>query len=87
MKTIYIISSASVCDGKIQVNETLSSETYEDAIIKAQDSIAYDFGYDSWDDYLSHMDPAIEEKNGVYTIHDGNCEHEESYRIERFVIQ
>ena len=84
MTKIYVISSASVIDGQLEVHSILTSGTYTEAIEKAQDSIAQDFGYDSWNDYLSHMDPKLTEKHGTYTIYDNNCGHEESYHIEAF---
>ena len=86
MKTLFVISSASKLDGMLECHEILIRETYEDAIVSAQDSIANDFGYNSWEDYLSHRDPEITERNGVYTIHDDNCGHEEYYRIEKSTI-
>ena len=86
MSCMYIISSSSVVDGKLQCNGILTAETYEDAIIKTQNSIADDFGYDSWEEYLAHMDPEITEKHGVYTIYDDNCGHEECYKIEKLVV-
>ena len=63
----------------------MEADTREEAIEKAQDNIAEDFGYSSWRDYLSHMDPKITEKEKIsysYTIYDCNAGHEEMYRIE-----
>ncbi len=86
MKTIFVVSSASICDGVFECHGIFVRGSYEEAILTAQNSIVDDFGYESWDDYLSHMDPEIIEKNGVYTIHDNNCGHEEYYRIEKVVL-
>ena len=83
MNSVYIISSASEIEGKLQCNGILIRENYEDAIITVQNSIAADFGYFDWDDYLSKRDPEITEVNGVYTIYDDNCGHEECYKIEK----
>ena len=84
MDAVYIISSASVIDGKLQCNGILVRETYEEAIITVRNSIAEDFGYSDWNDYLSNMDPEITENNGIYTIYDDNCGHEECYKIEKY---
>ncbi len=84
MDAVYIISSASVIEGKLQCNGILIRETYAGAIITAQNSIAEDFGYYSWNEYLSKRDPEITEKNGIYTIYDDNCGHEECYKIEKY---
>lgn len=84
MDKCYIVTSASVIDGGLRCNGFFARETYEEAIMVAQDSIAADFGYDSWNEYLTRRDPEITEKNGVYTIYDDNCGHEESYKIEAF---
>ena len=86
MNAVYIISSASVIKGKLTCNRILIRETYEDAIITAQDSIAEDFGYYDWNDYLSKRDPEITEKNGTYAIYDNNCGHEECYKINIYHI-
>ncbi len=86
MNTVYIISSASVIDGKLQCNGIFVKETYEDAVIVVQNSIADDFGYLDWDDYLSKRDPEITEENEEYTIYDENCGHEECYKIEKMVL-
>ena len=53
MNGVYIISSASEIDGKLQCNGILIRENREDAIITAQNSIAEDFGYYDWNEYLS----------------------------------
>lgn len=87
MNIVYIISSASVIDGKLECKGILTRDNYEDAIITVQDSIAYDFGYSDWNEYLSKCDPEITEKNGIYTIHDDNRGHEESYIIEKCTYQ
>ena len=87
MSVVYIISSASVIEGKLQCNGILIRETYEDAIITAQNSIAEDFGYYDWSEYLSKREPEITEQNGIYTIYDDNCGHEECYRIEKCTSQ
>lgn len=87
MNIVYIISSASVIDGKLECNGILIRDNYEDAIITVQDSITEDFGYNNWNEYLSKRDPEITEENGIYTIHDDNCGHEESYRIEKYTYQ
>ena len=84
MNAVYIISSASVIKGKLTCNRILIRETYEDAIITAQDSIAEDFGYYDWNDYLSKRDPEITEENGIYTISDNDRDHKEYYKIERY---
>ena len=60
--------------------------TYEEAVIAVQNSIAEDFGYYDWNDYLSKRDPEITEENGTYTIYDDNCGHEECYKIEKRAI-
>ena len=88
MRSIYVISHASKIDGELQCEGALIRDTYEDAIIAAQNSIAEVFGYTDWNDYLSINDPEITEENGVYTIYDDDgCGHEEYYRIERCVIE
>lgn len=87
MNIVYIISSASVIDGKLECNGILIRDNYEDAIITAQNSIVEDFGYNNWNEYLSKRDPEITEENGIYTIYDDNCGHEESYRIEKYTYQ
>ncbi len=82
----YVISNASVIDKKLEVHPVITSLSKKDAIIKAQDSIAEDFGYSSWDEYLMHMDPRITEKESLsyqYSIYDCNCGHEEMYLIEK----
>ena len=40
----YIISSASVIDGTLEVHSVMEADTREEAIEKAQDNIAEDFG-------------------------------------------
>lgn len=62
MNSVYIISNASEIDGKLQCNGILIRESYEDAIVTVQNSIAEDFGYYDWNDYLSKRDPEITEK-------------------------
>lgn len=82
----FIISSASVLEGKLEVHPVFTANSREDAITKAQDNIAQDFGYDSWEEYLAKMDPAITEDeihDYRYTIYDCNCGHEEMYSIEQ----
>ena len=79
---MWIITSASVIDEKLQCNQTMAEDVYENAIEKAQDNIAEDFGYGSWKEYLSERDPEIKEESGVYSIYDDNCGHEECYCIE-----
>ncbi len=82
----FIISNASVIDGKLEVHPFMKADSKENAIVKAQDNIAEDFGYSSWEEYLSKMDPEIKERDGIsylYTIYDCNCGHEEMYRIEK----
>lgn len=86
MKEIFIISSASEIEGMLECHGVLLRESYEDAIITAQDSIAYDFGYPDWESYLSKRDPKIIEENGIYSIYDDNCGHEECYRIEKIIV-
>ncbi len=81
----YIISNASVIDGKLEVHPVIKADSREDAIEKAQENIAEDFGYSSWEEYLSKMDPEIKEKDGIsylHSIYGCNCGHEEMYRIE-----
>ena len=83
----YIISSASIIDGKLEVHSVYKSEAKEEAIEWAQNNIAEDFGYESWTEYLNHMDPQIKEvDSGVrhyqYSIYDGCCGHEEMYLVE-----
>ncbi len=81
----YVISSASVIDGKLEMHSVMYADSREEAIEKAQDNIAEDYGYASWNDYLSHMDPEITEKERIsyrYTIYDCNCGHEEMYLVE-----
>ena len=85
MNIIYIISNASVIDGKLEHNKILVRDNYEDAIIIVQNSIACDFGYEDWNEYLSKCSPEITEKYGVYTIYNDNCGHKESYKIEKYV--
>ena len=87
MDGVYIISSASEIEAKLQCNGILIRETYEDAIITAQNSIAADFGYYDWNEYLSKRDPEITEKNGIYTIYDDNCGHEECYKVEKYAYR
>ena len=88
MRSIYVISRASKIDGEFQCEGVLIRDTYEDAIIAAQNSISDNFDYVDWNDYLSINDPEITEENGVYTIYDDDCcGHEEYYRIERCVIE
>ena len=84
MNIVYIISSASVIDGKLECNGILIRDNYEDAIITVQNSIAEDFGYSDWNEYLSKHDPEITEENGIYTIYDDYCGHEECYKIEKY---
>lgn len=87
MKEIYVISSASEIEGKLECHGVLLRDSYKDAIITAQNSIAEDFGYPDWKSYLSERDPEIIEKNGVYSIYDDNCDgHEECYRIEKITV-
>lgn len=88
MRSIYVISRASKINGEFQCEGVLIRDTYEDAIIAAQNSIAEDFDYVDWNDYLSINDPGITEEDGIYTIYDDNgLGHEEYYRIERCVIE
>jgi len=82
----YIISNASVIDGKLEVHSVMKADSKEDAIEKAQDNIAEDFGYSSWKEYLSKEDPEVKEKDGIsylYSIYGSNGGHEEMYRIEK----
>ncbi len=83
----YIVSSASVIDGKLEVHSVYKSEDKEKAIEWAQDNIAEDFGYESWTEYLNHMDPKIEEADSnirhyQYSIYDNGGGHEEMYLVE-----
>ena len=88
MLEIYIVSNASVVKSKLRCKGVLVRKTYQDAIITAQDSIAADFGYCDWNDYLAKRDPVIEEENGVYSIYDNdsNSNHKECYKIEKVVL-
>ncbi len=86
MKEIFVVSSASEIEGKLECHGVLLRDSYKDAIITAQDSIADDFGYCDWESYLSKRDPEIIEENGIYSIYDENCGHEESYRIEKITV-
>ena len=79
---MVIISNATEMDGKLTCNAVMLVDEYEKAIEKAQDNIAEDFGYDSWEEYLDKMDPEITEEFGRYMIRDENCGHEECYLIE-----
>ena len=85
MNGVYIISSASEIKGKLKCNGILIRETYKEAIITVQNSIAEDFGYYDWNEYLLKRDPEITEKNGIYTIYDDNGGHEECYKVEKYV--
>ena len=87
MNAIYIISGASEIEGKLRCNGILIKKTYEDAIITVQNFIAYDFGYYDRNVYLSERDPEITEENGIYTIYDDNCGHEECYKVEKYVYR
>lgn len=81
----YIISSASVIDGQLELHSVMHASSRKDAIEKAQDELAEDFGYASWNEYLEHMDPKVTEKDGIsyrYSLYDSNCGHEEMYMIE-----
>lgn len=83
----YIVSSASVIDGKLEVHSVYKSEDKEKAIEWAQNNIAEDFGYESWTEYLSHMDPKIQEigsdiRHYQYSIYDDCGSHEEMYLVE-----
>ena len=80
---MYIISNASECDGELKCHDILIRQTYEDAIITIQNSIAADYGYSTWNEYLAENDPAINEQNGVYTLYDNYGNHQEYYRIDR----
>lgn len=87
MKNIYAISNATVIDGILDSNRMIIMETYEDAIAVAQNSIAEDFGFDDWDEYLSENDPEITEEDGMYVIHDSCCcGHEECYMIIEYEL-
>ncbi len=79
---MYIISSSSVRDGELEVHPVMIEDTKEEAIEKAQDTIAEVFGYCSWEEYLNHMDPAISEKSGKYSIYDCSCGHMEMCLVE-----
>ena len=85
---VYIISNASLVNFELGCR-TIWADTYQKAITLVQDSIAQDFGFTSWEEYLSFQDPAITEEHEeyeVYTIFDSNSEgHQEYYRIEKRV--
>lgn len=86
MKEIYVISCASEVDGKLESHGVFLCDSYEDAILTVQDSIADDFGYCDRESYLSKRNPEIIEGNGVYSIYDENCGHEEIYRVEKITV-
>ena len=73
-------------DGVFEMHGVLLRDSYGDAILTVQNSIMDDFGYESWEDFISCMNPDITEKNGVYAIHAENCGHEEYYKIEKLTI-
>ncbi len=84
--TKFIISNASVVDGKLTCYPVMVTDTFQKAVEYAQNNIAEDFGYDSWEEYLGEMDPEITEPTNPgfkgYMIRDNNCDHEECYLIE-----
>ena len=82
MNKFYVISGASVVNGKLQCKQILTSETYPEAVCKAQDLIAGDFGYSSWAEYLSNRDPGVTEEGDNYAISDDGGQHKECYRVE-----
>ena len=79
---MFVISNATELEGKLTCNSVFVADEYEEAIEIAQNNIAEDFGYDSWEEYLGEMDPEITEESGKYMIRDENCGHEECYLIE-----
>ena len=90
---MFIISSASVEDGKLEVHSVIrvdyeGKHSLQDAINIAKKNIAEDFGYESWTDYNVKRNPIIIEIGHPdshyyqYTIYDDNCGHQEMYRVE-----
>ena len=86
MKEIYVISSASEVDGKLETHGVILRDTSEEAIITVQNSITDDFGYSDWVSYYNKRKPEIIVENGIYSIYDDNCGHEECYRIEKITV-
>lgn len=87
MNSVFIISNATQLDGKLQANEILIENTYRKAIEIAQNSIAYDFGFYDWNEYIEKRDPKITEENGIYTICDKHEGHSEMYRIDNYIYE